>query len=1612
MKPANNALCPQCSVPLTAEHVWEHIRDHKELNLTYDQLDLLPARTRYLDEDARDQVADTIDCRQPLLFMPTAFQEHLWAKAGQPLITFTGIAPCGSKVIVGITDIPVYVDVLDASLPAALKEADLQGVKCRKGPMPQFLIHGFQTERTAFTRLHIDSIWNRKKLIYAINKHNEGVVPPAAKIVTASDDIGGDGHFLRLVARNYKFMTCGWNRLTGYTALTTKGCNAEYRLTVSLKGFKKLKKVERAAIVRQEPAMAATLDKDPTMSASWDIETNTKSPHKAIPRRGDPHYTVFMINSTYSWFHSDSPLVAISCVDVPCQAINGVVVIECPTEKEVLLAHFAVAKKMHHELQIAFNGSLFDWPLVIDKATRWGILVTIRDAMFPMESTAYDKSHNTGQGMLKYHMGNEKMKIDAENNHNMDLVVRFPNMVDVDVRPIFMKLYPKAEGNNSSSLNYYLSKNQLESKEDMPYKVMFKIHDRAHLLKSAARHCHCSPCLSPASVASCLNIVPPGVVVEAAEDPQAACPCCVDKQKHIDCVKIGPTDDAIDYSDDWLPELLKADGTPLCCFCGKRPKNYADMGLVSYYCAIDCLRPQQLMVKRTIIIERRGLACSSYVPLYDALYRADGQKVKNLIGGLCHQMGIAFSNASSGKSKADKEHFAGGYVFPPQRGLDNVWPITGLDFASLYPSLMMTYNHSPDMVVTCPEQAARLIAAGYTLHPIGPIHYEVGAERGASTNVKKVGHAFSVRHNGIHSAKDTHIITRHERTVTVECTVDGTTRKQSYVTGPAFDAPASPDPIDWVADMKKHNVSTKGFDHTTTGRAQMTPVRDGRRALPGERMGIFPIIVKKLFDKRVPIKRLWVSLEQQLKEMAISGAKTGFRDIDGVRTEMTLAQIKLMFVMVEVKQKAIKVLSNTFYGVSGDYLNALYSLFVAAAITESGQANIKRVRDFVVGKGFVVKYGDTDSLYLNAPYAVYKEAHERYLADLARLDGLDDGDVAALIAAAAADSARSTALTVPDDRLLEAAKPPKPKEGALKPVATGAPRTRADVCLRLKENYWVEIILITMKVIANLTGQVSEFLARDNGTCFLNMAYEEVGFPTMLCGKKKYFLVPHLKPECIDVNSKDLMIRGIESVKQGQTPMAKRASNLFMNTVTSPAFTEDPLVLAQRIIKADYTAPINYKDFVLSARYKPDKQNVPVLTFVEHMRKKAEAYRAADNHHAAEFYAPPDPGDKFEYVVVERTQQFDLRGRMIPILKGDKMEYVRAFLASQEGPSPMRIDRNYYIESAYLRIFARFIAYDRRFDHPTVVPTDDEKYKVVDEYSNDAAEKFLLNYVKSLSEYDSASVKARGRAHQQLFRCVDKSIKTSLMGSPRGLAMKAIPHKFGDALPAVAQMVEAALGKIQGTPFDLQWPTRMMATYAESNCNLLAAAQRHAPASFTVKLRLASLQRRQDGVMKVFQEAAIVAHGVLARREDRTREVLSALRELEATSGASRSTEAAPDPPKYPEAATGAMAAAQPAPVLTEAQVAYIGELNETEAAAVALYGHCIATLRAIEQIRHDMTELHGLFVKHKRSLVSHQILRVGNARQMAEQDAAGYTGTAEVPSVRPGMLQGELSHK
>lgn len=1605
-------------------HLLYHVKCKIPTKIKYSELHLLPHRSDFTDPKLRAVFSAQVGRGGPLIFLPNDIIEKNDRVDGRLKyrIYMVGILPCGSRALVILEGVEVHFDVMvpdgmtsrafDDFLRGQLntKNIPYNGIK----DVHALRLKGFQKAPRVWKRLSFDTLQERKRAIEFVEALNrEYATAGKPKLETAADDNkrGASDFYFPKVAREMRFATADWNRIEKYTSVRAGDYspNCDYVLKVNIADLKKLNRAKRDELKAPAHPLKEVIDRDNTMVAQWDIETWRKIQNGMVPTPKDEDYVIFMVCSSYFWHHSAEPLVSVCAVHTSTGLRAGMsIAVECETEREVLITHYTAMGKMSPDILAAFNGQSFDWPLYREKLRRENLLVEMKKNLSAVNVLPSETEAN----VLKWCFTSTKIKIDAETKHHAECILKIPGIIDIDVLPIFLKLYPKMEVRKSFSLNFFLAKNGLESKEDMHFKVMFKIYERARKLSERApayRECHC---------------------MEFAEAQHTGTPwkahcACADKIPEIDCkrnpdYKEGGKEP--EYTGDWHDDLI-ADGSDVsavtppilkCCNCGKAPRNIDGMRDVSYYCTIDTVRPQQLCVKRAIVPDKRELSTMSYVSNYDSYFRADGMKVRNLIGSYSHRRGIAFSNSGSGKTEDEKDHYPGAWVFPPERGLHARRPITGLDFASLYPSLMMTYNLSPDMVVYDKATADALAAEGYSIHHIKPFQFERGKEKGAAENKHLTIEGWTVRHNGVFNPKkNSHIVAEYVKTVVYAYKVTAghnlfARTLHEILENALVLYPISPDSAltDKSIDESTRELYIEitvraGIENYTPAQEKVTqylqsqglkPARrvkyipaEGRKQLPGERMGIFAFIVKKLFDKRVPIKGEFVRLSKLLEQMELAKTKVwAYKDAKGNEVTTTMSEVKFQIAKVDSKQKALKVLANTFYGESGNYLSSIYELLVAAGITCAGQENIKKVADFIRGKGFGPRYGDSvtqdtpiivqfpsgdigyrtvDNFTLGdtelqwqqygpiLPDGTVKECAKTDLrawtetgwtrivrvirhktkkdiyrvstnsgtvdvtadhsllspegyklfpsdvdvgalllhADLPRGNFIPSGDPKCAAAEEFYTSGRakctgeiillinrgptsqyvydletenhhfsagvgciivhntdSIYTTCPESVYAESDKKYYAAVTMLEGKHDGVrntptPETEEEKAYHrdraaARKEYWTEMVAITMKVMNAVKEEVSDFLLSDNGTCFLNMAYEEVGFPTVLCGKKKYFLTPHI--ETINFYPKDVFIRGIDIIKQGQTQISKKLGDEFMREALSPENERELIDIAVDKIRKFYSMNLESTMFALSAKYNPTKKNVPVITFVNRMKEIQKRYLlgAAPDPAMYALYEPPEPGDKFMYVVVKKEQNFTMQGRRIEIKKGDQMEFLRVYNESQKSPKfvPMEIDLNYYVKNAIVGIFARFIAYHPRFQPPADMYDlqDKVQYRAMDEFCVKAASKYLEELCDSITGHDPKALTVRGREYQKIYKSADKSLQQDLVqryGTAANILRDVDVHDTAEDLRSrstriIAQIKERAAEDVED-----------LCSVADTTDNYIAAAKKIGFSAFKLK---------------------------------------------------------------------------------------------------------------------------------------------------------------------------------
>jgi DNA polymerase, archaea type len=73
------------------------------------------------------------------------------------------------------------------------------------------------------------------------------------------------------------------------------------------------------------------------------------------------------------------------------------------------------------------------------------------------------------------------------------------------------------------------------------------------------------------------------------------------------------------------------------------------------------------------------------------------------------------------------------------------------------------------------------------------------------------------------------------------------------------------------------------------------------------------------------------------------------------------------YVLYDLQQNVLKVIMNSYYGVSGYARFRLYDREIGSAVTSVGRAIIRHTRDVITGLGYTVLYGDTDSCMVQVP---------------------------------------------------------------------------------------------------------------------------------------------------------------------------------------------------------------------------------------------------------------------------------------------------------------------------------------------------------------------------------------------------------------------------------------------------------------------------------------------------------------------------------------------------------------------------------------------------------------------------------------------------------------------
>jgi len=1012
-----------------------------------------------------------------------------------------------------------------------------------------------------------------------------------------------------------------------------------------------------------EAARAArpALQREPALTLAWDLETYDAPGRRAGPPRGTSPTARIMNAALRAFWGGTAPAASVQ-VACPRAAPDPRWVTVCaPSQEAAAAAIGAVARLWQPDVWADFNGGGYDWPFLLDKlGDRAGGLLGAISAAAPRPLRGWGGPARAGApggaragppggarapgGALDGRAGPEgragppasqttrvwcdygmcyqaryrnqrgevrRLKMEAGRGAEID-VPDIPGIAPIDVLPCFQRAVPRKP---KYSLHACLGYCRLPDKADMPIVRLWRSAEAAELAvpgQPAGEDWGAFAAAARAFEARAAADARDWALGAGGADAAARAERAADAAR-----RAASAGALIRLAREAAAALARAGGAAETVGRGApgEPGPAAAaaelMRQVAHYNEVDALRTQQLAVAKSVVRDMRGVALLGFISLWDSYVYAGGVKTQSQLAAFAAHSPrrlVCALGRRRGDAPEGGDKYAGALVLDPHRGRYVRRPVFGLDFNSLYPSIIRVFNLSPEWATEDPAVAARLAAAGVPLHEVA---YD---DHGRPCRCWFVRHANDPAREGLYARVLAQLGAERgrakERMAEAEALVAFCDR--ALAIGPA---------------------------------AALREAADRAAAAPK--------------DKRLAMFAAQAAAAAAVlaRRLASAAGATGGGEasvLEGMR-----AEAEQEWQRWDSYQRAVKVYMNTFYGETGDKLSPFYMLAIALGITTMGQTLLRHVRAFAAQREFDAHYGDTDSLYLVPPNALFADLEAIQPAGRAALPA---GGPAGGPTSAPASGQGGLADRGDATRKTGASRGPQAAEGGRADEDGRGWPPRATMDERVRR---------TLRVALELQRAVNADLQRFTGTPTLRMALEEVCCPFVLTCKKRYFAGKHtveLGPNFTHDNPRDWqLVRGFES--RALTDMARRLRDRCFERLLDPAEQGDVFDVVAAVLRdaVDRAAQWSPADYVEALLYRPESAgNKPVQTYVRRMAARGDPLSPV-----------PEPNERFRVLVVRRADAYDLRGCLVRPQKGDLFE-CEAYAAAH-GLAP---DIAFYVERA------------------------------------------------------------------------------------------------------------------------------------------------------------------------------------------------------------------------------------------------------------------------------------------------------------------------------------------
>ncbi len=397
----------------------------------------------------------------------------------------------------------------------------------------------------------------------------------------------------------------------------------------------------------------------PLLQASFDIEC-TSGDGKSFPNFNNKADKVIQIGTTVYRYGSDNlqPIKHIITLK-SCDPIEGVIVESYDTEKEVLKAWVKFIHRLDPDIITGYNIYGFDFKYLYERAKLLNIEHIYKKfgKLKGFESELYEKKLSSaalGQNVMNIIPMPGILCIDLLKVVQRDYKLESYKLDNVASEFIKGKIKNIVKGNKSMFI-------KVNPKEILDLEVGNYIGFKVDKLESFEyNNCH------------------KWKIVKIKEDTLV-----------IKTLLNLPENKKLE----WV--LKKDDVSPreIFAFQKKGPKKRS---IVASYCIMDNILCNKLLDKLKIITNNIGMANVCFVPMSMLFLRGQSIKTYSLVSRQCKKDGYLIPDNND---KNENNEFQGATVLSAQVG-SHFAPVSCNDFASLYPSTIISYNLSPDTYIT------------------------------------------------------------------------------------------------------------------------------------------------------------------------------------------------------------------------------------------------------------------------------------------------------------------------------------------------------------------------------------------------------------------------------------------------------------------------------------------------------------------------------------------------------------------------------------------------------------------------------------------------------------------------------------------------------------------------------------------------------------------------------------------------------------------------------------------------------------------------------------------------------------------------------------------------